>query len=310
MLYPYTINIKSDIICNVTMIDVVQFLNLKTMEENNMKNKIRKVVENIILFVSVIAFTIGYIGLVVDMRHRRSQATEENLVKEIRIKKDNAKREADETKFDETQEVEDIEEESERAMLPEYQVLYEENNDLFGWIRIEGTKIDYPVMHTPENPNFYLHRSWEREESIQGTIYIDDRTTEDTENIIIYGHHMRDGSMFGSLKKYYSEPGYYEEHKYIQFDTLYEHATYEIIAVSKAIVYYPEGPKPPEGEYLYYEHVELDSEEEFDAYINAIKQNAYFETGVTAQYGDQLITLSTCDYWTENARLIVVARKM
>ena len=118
---------------------------------------------------------------------------------------------------------------------------------------------------------------------------------------------MKNGSLFVSLKNY-KDISYYEEHKYIEFDTIYERAKYEIISVTKAVVYYEK--EPPKGEYLFYEHTELDNKEAFDAYIKNAKENAYFETGVTTEYGDKLITLCTCDYWTTNARLLVIAKKI
>ena len=195
----------------------------------------------------------------------------------------------------------------EKKILPQYVRLYAENADLYGWLKIEGTVIDYPVMYTPESPEYYLHKDWNKEDSNQGLLFADARTDMDeTENTIIYGHCMKNRTMFGSLKDY-KDSSFYDEHKYIEFDTIYEKATYEIISVSKGIAYYE---KEPENEYLYYKHTELDTEEAFDAYIQNAKNNAYYETGVTAEYGDKLITLSTCDYWTKNARLYIVAKKI
>lgn len=192
-------------------------------------------------------------------------------------------------------------------ILPEYLALYSENSDLYGWLKIEGTVIDYPVMYTTqENSQFYLHRDWNKQESKEGLLFADERTTDETENVIIYGHCMKNRTMFGSLKDY-KNIEFYEKHKYIEFNTLYEKSTYEIVSISKGIVYYTE---EPQDEYLYYYHTELDTVDEFDAYIKNAKDNAYFETGVTAKYGDKLITLSTCDYWTENARLYIVAKKI
>lgn len=203
---------------------------------------------------------------------------------------------------------EEKEEKEETAtILPEYEKLYEENSDLYGWISIDGTKVDYPVMHTPDEPNYYIHMNWEKEYSKSGIPFVDARTNADTENVIIYGHNMKNRTMFGSLREY-KEESYFEEHRYIEFNTIYENAKYEIVAVSKAVIYYDE--QVPEDEYLFYEHVELDTEEEFNAYIENAKENAYYDTGVTAEYGNSLITLCTCDYWTENARLIIVAKKI
>lgn len=197
----------------------------------------------------------------------------------------------------------------EKNILPEYEKLYEENSDLYGWIKIEDTIIDYPVMHTPEleDTNFYINKNWKKEESELGSIYIDGRCKEDSENLIIYGHNRKDKSMFGSLTKY-KEKEYYEQHKYIEFNTLYQKSTYEIIAVSKAVVYYNQDVA--QNEYLFYEHIELNSKEEFNNYIHYMKENSYYDIANNAEYGDKLITLCTCDYWTENARLLVVAKKI
>lgn len=193
-----------------------------------------------------------------------------------------------------------------KQILTEYATLYLENSDLYGWLKIEGTSIDYPVMYTPQSPQFYLRRNWNKEKNKSGLLFVDERTSDETENIIIYGHNMKNRTMFGSLKDY-KDVNFYEEHKYIEFDTIYEKSTYEIICVSKGVVFYYEEPIT---KYLYYNHIELDNPEEFDKYINNARNNAYYETGVNAEYGDKLITLSTCDYWTENGRLYIVAKKI
>ena len=185
----------------------------------------------------------------------------------------------------------------EKSILPEYIELFKENSDLYGWIQIEDSAVNYPVMYTPDNHNFYLRKDWKKENSISGSIFVDGRSNEDTENLIIYGHNMKNGTMFGSLEQY-KEKKYYESHKYINFDTLYETATYEIIAVYS------------ESENIFYENIELNSKEEFDEYIKYIKQNSYYDIESTAMYGDKIITLCTCDYLAKDARLLVVAKKI
>lgn len=194
----------------------------------------------------------------------------------------------------------------EKQILKEYRKFYEEDHDFYGWIKVEDTDIDFPVMFTPDDPNFYENKNLEKEACKSGGwwIWIDGRTTEDTENVIIYGHNMKYGEMFGSLKKY-KEPEFYEAHKYIQFDTLYERGTYEIISVVKTRDY-GEG----ENQYRFYDHTELDSEEEFQEYVDNAKKNACFPIETTAEFGDRLITLSTCDKWTEEGRLLIVAKKI
>lgn len=196
----------------------------------------------------------------------------------------------------------------ENGVLPEYRKLYDENNDMYGWLRIDGTNVDYPVMQTPDNPNYYLRRNWEGEYSIKGIPYVDERVNDDSENIFIYGHNMDDGTMFGDLPEY-KDVSYYKNHRYIEFNTIYERAKYEIVSVSKTVAL-EDSELLTTSEYYVYQHVELDTPDEFDKYWNNIKKNEYYDTGVTAKYGDRLITLSTCDYWTEGARLLIVAKKI
>lgn len=272
--------------------------------------KMKSIVTGILSIILVISTTY-YIYL------RYNEFQERKQIEELRNYTEQITQETEEPiSIEENEEVEEtiiqentqITETQEKEILNEYAILYSENADLYGWLKIEDTVIDYPVMYTSsEKSQFYLHRDWNKEESKSGLLFADERTNVDeTENTIIYGHCMKNRSMFGTLKDY-KNIDFYEEHKYIEFDTIYEKAIYEIVSVSKGIAYYD---NEPEDEYLYYKHTELDSLEDFDEYIQNAKDNAYFETGVTAEYGDKLITLSTCDYWTENARLYIVAKKI
>lgn len=201
----------------------------------------------------------------------------------------------------------ETQEEKEPQILPQYKELYQENQDLIGWIKIDDTPIDYPVMQTFNDPTFYIHRNWDKNKSQTGLPLIDARCTLESENIIIYSHNMKNGTMFGSLKRY-NEKSFYEEHQIIKFDTIYEEAEYQIIAVLLAQVFYDE--KPKEGEFVYYDYVELDSKEQFEKYINQVKDLSLYETGVTAEYGDSLITLCTCNYHVKDGRFLVVAKKI
>ena len=188
-------------------------------------------------------------------------------------------------------------------ILAKYRELYLQNEDMSGWISIAGTTINYPVMQTKNNPNFYLKRNFEKEYSDLGVPYIQENCDIATsDNLIIYGHHITGGRMFGALEDYKSK-SFYEEHKTIQFDTLTEQAEYEIIAVFKTVAYSAQG-------YRYYDFVDAENEEEFDAFVGKCKELALYDTGVTAEYGDRLITLSTCEYSAQNGRLAVVAKKI
>lgn len=203
----------------------------------------------------------------------------------------------------------EMQEEKQKTILPQYKEKHQENRDLIGWIKIDDMPIDYPVMKTIDDPNFYIHRDWDKNESKQGLPFIDARCTLESENIIIYGHRMKNGTMFGSLKLY-QEKSFFEKHQIIKFDTIYQEAKYQIIAVLLAQVFYNE--KPDENEFVFYKnnYIEMDSEEQFQEYIKQLKIYSLYETGVSAEYGDSLITLCTCNYHVEDGRLLVVAKKI
>lgn len=190
------------------------------------------------------------------------------------------------------------------TILPEYAALYLQNDDMVGWIEIEGTKLNYPVVQTPDEKDFYLHRDFNKENSKHGAIYVQENCDVWTpsDNVVIYGHNMKDGSMFATLLKYRKHE-YWEEHRYIYFNTLLERHTYEIVAVFKTTATIGKG-------FDYHLFVEAEDEEEFDAYIDRIKKLSYYDTGVDAEYGDKLITLSTCEYTLTNGRFVVVAKRV
>ena len=188
-------------------------------------------------------------------------------------------------------------------LLEKYVALYEENQDLIGWLSIEGMVIDYPVMQC-EDDEHYLHHDFYGNESKYGCLYV--RSVADVNtpgtNFIIYGHNMKDGSMFGDLDLYRRE-SFYREHPTISFDTLYEERIYEVIAVFRSQVYHTE-----EDAFKYYQFYDAQTREEFDYFYENIRELSLYDTGVTAQFGDTFLTLSTCAYHVEDGRFVVVAR--
>ena len=195
-------------------------------------------------------------------------------------------------------------ESAEKIILPQYAQLHQENPDLYGWIKIEDTKIDYPVMHTPNDPEKYLHVNFKGEYSYAGLPFMDANCTADSDNLLIYGHNMLDGSMFRSLMEY-EKQDYFEKHPVIRFDTLYDEQTYEVLAAFYDRVYYK-----TERVFKFYQFINAADEAEYNAAVEQFKSKSLYDTGVEAQYGDQLITLVTCAYHTENGRFVVVARKI
>ncbi|MBD5465735.1 MAG: class B sortase [Lachnospiraceae bacterium] len=196
-------------------------------------------------------------------------------------------------------------EEKSYVVLEKYKNLYKTNKNLIGWLKIDDTNIDYPVMQTVNN-EYYLDHNTKQEKDKNGTLFLDKdcSITRTSTNFIIYGHHMKSGKMFGDLD-HYKEEDFYKKHKTISFDTIYEEGTYEVMYVFLSKIYYEE-----EVVFKYYQFIDANSEQEFDSYMEEMAQMSLYDTGVTAQYGDQLLTLSTCDYEQEDGRFVVVAKRI
>ncbi len=181
-----------------------------------------------------------------------------------------------------------------------YADLYAQNNDFIGWIRIDDTVIDYPVMQSSDNPNFYLNHNFNKEYSRFGVPYMQENCNMQSDNIVIYEHNMKNKSMFNELTKY-KDKNFYNAHRYIQFDNLSEQRTYEVICAFNTVAYANNG-------FQYYNFVNANAEEDFSAYIEKCQALSFYDTGISAEYGDKLITLSTCEYSQNNGRFVVVAK--
>ena len=177
------------------------------------------------------------------------------------------------------------------------------NPDCVAWITIEGTVIDYPVMYKPDHKDYYLHRDFNGKRSSNGTLYISEICNPYTsDNVIIYGHHMSSGKMFAALNKY-KKQSFYEEHRYITFETLEGVHIYEVIFALTTPVY-------TGHDFKYYSFANASGPRSFDSYISACAARTLYDTGVTAEYGDHLLTLSTCEYSQDNGRMLVVAKRI
>ena len=186
-------------------------------------------------------------------------------------------------------------------VFDKYHIIYEKNNDFIGWISIPGTGIDHPVMQTPNDPNFYLKHSFDKTYSDYGVPYVDGKCSLGlSNNTVIYGHHMRNDSMFSDLCKY-TDKSFWTEFPYVKFDTLNHTGTYRIIAVFK----YDTNNET----FKYNECVDM-NEEKFNQFIKEVHSRQLYDTGWTAGYGDELLTLSTCEYTYKNGRFVVIAKKV
>ena len=186
-----------------------------------------------------------------------------------------------------------------------YESAFLANQDMKAWLQIPGTEIDYPVMWTPEDENYYLYKDFDGKKNKNGCLILDtDSCLEPlTTNLIIHGHNMKSGAMFGNLTDYEDED-YYQEHPRIILYTEECQRNYEVIAVFRSQVY-----KKTDTVFKFYKFFQADTEEEFEDFYNNIKKLSLYDTGVTASFGDRFITLSTCVYHVTNGRFVVVAKE-
>ena len=196
-------------------------------------------------------------------------------------------------------------EEKEPEVLEDYKTLLNMNKDLIGWLKIADINIDYPVMQTNDN-EYYLTHNFDDKYDKNGCLFLDyqcDVVNRNT-NLIIYGHNMQSGNMFGNLDKYSSEE-YYKEHPRFEFDTIYEKGAYEIVYVFRSKIYNEDAVV-----FKYYQFLDVQSELEFNSNMAEMAKLSLYDTGITPEYGDELLTLSTCDYQENNGRFVIVARKI
>lgn len=190
------------------------------------------------------------------------------------------------------------------------EALKQRNEDLIGWIHVDDTRIDYPVMWTPDDPQHYLRLNFNKEYSVAGVPFLDAESDPATsKHLLIYGHHMNSGTMFYDLDKFRKKE-FWEEHPVVQFDTVGKEGNYRVFAVCYTDVY-ADGFR-----YHNYPFIAADDKETFDMYVKAVKDMSLYDTGITPEYGDTILTLSTCNHergdgvYRENGRLIVVAVKV
>lgn len=180
--------------------------------------------------------------------------------------------------------------------------LKQQNEDLAGWIRIPDTQIDYPVMQTAEDNDYYLTHDFDRKENVHGTPFLDvNCTIGESQNLIIYGHHMKDGTMFQNLMLY-KDPQYCESNGIMEFDTPEESATYQVIFVMLM-------SEEDTEKFPYYKCTDFSYEEIYQGFLTQCSRYAIWQSNDLPKPGTRLLTLSTCEYSKENGRLIVVAKE-
>lgn len=236
------------------------------------------------------------------VRSAREQAANEALVQRV---------EQEVSQGEGTSETSNGDSVSAEAPTPErnYQPLVQENSHLAAWLMIEGAEVDYPVMYTPDSPEYYLRKGFDGSYALSGSLFIGADCVPDGSNIIIYGHNMKDGSMFGSLDSY-ANADYAREHQEIIYDLIqpdgsYERLTFEVMAAFYSRIYSVD----EKNVFRNYYSTDLSDPDAFQYYIEEVLSASLYDLGVTAEYGDRLLTLSTCSYHTEDGRFVVVARE-
>ena len=264
-----------------------------------MKNKIRTIVPYIFLLIGI--YLISSVGTYLFLYFRDTKKSVDNfkdlkeLVVEVPIDDEDPKDKTDLGSGNDGHELA-------RRTKPDFSALLAENDDFVGWLTVEGTNIDYPVMQTPGNEEYYLHRNFYKQYDYSGVPFCNAAADVErpSDNIVIYGHHMRAGTMFNHLTLF-QDSEFYAKHKTFTFDTIYRTGTYEIVAVCLTHV--------NEGAFKYWEVTDC-TEDEFNEYVNWLASKSLYKTdGIDdVEYGDRLVTLSTCAYHTTNGRLIVVGK--
>lgn len=169
------------------------------------------------------------------------------------------------------------------------------NSECFGWISIAGTNINYPVMHTPNNPQKYLNRNFYGEYSFSGTPFLDSRCSADSTNLIIYGHHMNNGTMFADLCNY-TDYSYFTEHPTVVLETKDGVFAYSVFSIMRV-----------KSDDEWYKFLKTDLEKTYEKWVSYAKSKSLYNTEITPVYGHQILTLSTCYGYNQDDRILVLA---
>ncbi len=278
--------------------------------------KARKIIRITLICIAIICLLAACVAVLFERRQTMEAAKlQRELQSQIASSEPVASESASEPSSEEPESVPEAE--STEASQPEeiieeirvenpYGDIFRSNSDMIAWITIPDTNIDYPVMWTPEDEEYYLYRDFNGKDNKDGCLLLDTDSCVDplTTNLIIHGHNMKSGAMFGRLTNYEQE-SYYNQHKTITLYTEEKQRSYEVIAVFRSQVY-----KKSDQVFKFYKFFQANTEEEFEDFYENIKQLSIYDTGVTAEFGDHFLTLSTCVYHVKNGRFVVVAKEI
>lgn len=194
----------------------------------------------------------------------------------------------------------------ENDILPAFRSFYQQNKDTVGWVKINGTPIDYVVVQTDNNDD-YLRSAYDGSYNRNGTIFLDwqSKFNPKGRNIVIYGHNMKTQAMFSTLDEYTSVK-YYQEHPVVEFNTLYEYSKYKIFAVVLMDAS-PDGTSSGDEFKLY---SQFSSDDSFMNYIKTIRAHSLLDIDVDVRKDDKIISLVTCSYDIDDGRYAIFAREI
>jgi len=270
------------------------------------KNKKKRIIYNIAIIILLIVFVTS--GILLAKYFLDSKKSEDRVdeLKELIVEEDTSIDISEEDIITPQKKDPEYVDVNGVVVQSKFEAIYRVNNDFIGWITIDDTDIDYPVVQSMYDEEYYIHKDFDKKYSQAGTLFIDtsSNVAAPSDSILIYGHNMKTGKMFHDLLEYESEE-FYNEHKYITFNTIYGDGVYEVIAAFRTKIY----PTDYTG-FKYYKFFDAESEEEFNNYVERCQEFTPYEIDSTATYGDKLLTLSTCAYHTDNGRYVVVAKKV
>ena len=258
------------------------------MKKNN-KNLKRKIIYYILITIIILSS----IYIIKHLKMQKEAKEESELLNKIDIMENTID-------LNKNKNTIEINEETER--MTKIKKLQEENSDIVGWIEVEGTNINYPVLQGEDN-EYYLTHNYKKEKSQKGSIFLskDYDLKLPSDNLLIYGHNLISGQMFNNLLKY-KDREFYEKHPNIRFTTAKEDFKFEIFSVFYSKVFL----KSEENVFRYYNFVTAKSEKDYNNFVENAKKASIYDTNKEAEYGDRLITLVTCSYHVEDGRFVVI----
>ena len=280
-----------------------------------MKNKVKRVVLYVVLVLLIIVFAISTFvwtrNIIRSTKEKKANRDIAKIVEEARrdleTVTDSPEGESDNTekgKNNSPTEKNKTPIYASSGVLYQYDALWQRNHDMVGWLEISGTNIAYPVMFTPNYIETYLRKAFDGSYAISGMLFLGAGWEPDGNFGIIYGHNMDDGAMFGHLLDYYSDFETAKNHRTIEFDTLTQLHEYELVAAFYSRIY----SSNEENVFRYYDVTGLPDEESFNMFLEEVRREAIYDTGIDVEWGDKLLVLSTCSYHTTDGRFAVVAR--